>query len=72
MVCSKFKFGVLELNKFSPIIFFDPWLFRSTDAESADREGHLYTGQLSTDMGSLLLPAEGGQREIVDECSEDT
>ena len=58
--------------KFPPIIFFDPWLFRSTDAESADREGQLYTGQLSTDMGSLLLPAGAGQREIVDEYSEDT
>lgn len=63
-------FGTLY-NKFPHIIFFDPRLFRSTDAESADREGQLYTGQLFADMGSLLLPAEAGQREIVDECNED-
>lgn len=64
-------FGTLH-SKFPPIVFFDPWLFRSTDAESADREGQLYDGQLFADMDSLLFPAEGGQREIVDECNEDT
>lgn len=59
-------FGTLY-SKFPPIVLFDPWLFRSTDAESADREGQLFA-----DMDSLLLPTKGGQREIVDEYSEDT